>query len=365
MGTQPLETAAARKATTKKVIRRSAPDQSQRIRRIAQGIFIALNVWIGLQFYLWVCGFERGGLGLHVSRPAGVEGWLPIAGLMNTKAFFLTGRVPTIHPAAMFLFVAFVLMSLFAKKAFCAWLCPVGTLSEALWKLGRKLFRRNLHLPKWFDIPLRGLKYLLLGFFLFVVGAMSAEALQSFMTTPYGLIADVKMLNFFRGMGGSAVIVIALLVCGSIFVQNFWCRYLCPYGALMGLVSLLSPVKIRRDADACIDCAKCAKACPASLPVDRLLQIRSAECAACMECIAVCPAENALQLALPPRRSAVPAQRWLRRALSPLAVACLIAYIFIAMVLFARATSHWQTHLPNDVYRDLIPNANHVSHPGM
>ena len=222
----------------------------------------------------------------------------------------------------------------------------------------RKLFRRNLHLPKWFDIPLRGLKYLLLGFFLFVVGAMSAEAIQSFMATPYGLIADVKMLNFFRGMGGSAVIVIALLVCGSILVQNFWCRYLCPYGALMGLVSLLSPVKIRRDAEVCIDCAKCAKACPASLPVDRLLQIRSAECAACMECIAVCPAEDALQLALPPRRSAVPAQRWLRRALSPLAVACLLAYLFVAMVLFARATSHWQTHLPNDVYRDLIPNAN-------
>ncbi|MGB6827909.1 MAG: 4Fe-4S binding protein, partial [Terracidiphilus sp.] len=208
-------------------------------------------------------------------------------------------------------------------------------------------------------------KYLLLGFFLFVVGAMSAEALQSFMTTPYGLIADVKMLNFFRDMSQTAAIVLLALVLLSILIENFWCRYLCPYGALMGLVSLLSPVKIRRDADACIDCAKCAKACPASLPVDRLLQIRSAECAACMECIAVCPAENALQLSLPPRRSAVSAQRWLRRALSPVAVACLLAYLFVAVVLFARATSHWQTHLPNDVYRDLIPNANQVTHPGM
>ncbi len=83
---------------------------------------------------------------------------------MNTKYFLLTGRVPAIHPAAMVLFIAFVLMSLLLKKAFCSWLCPVGTLSEHLWKLGRRVFGRNLHPPKWLDIPLRGLKYLLLAF---------------------------------------------------------------------------------------------------------------------------------------------------------------------------------------------------------
>ena len=77
-------------------------------------------------------------------RPAGAEGWLPIAGLMNTKYLFLTGRVPAIHPAAMVLFITFMLMSLLLKKAFCSWLCPIGTLSEHLWKLGRRVFGRNL-----------------------------------------------------------------------------------------------------------------------------------------------------------------------------------------------------------------------------
>ncbi len=349
----------------KKIVRRSAPDRSQRTRHVVQGLFVVLNVWIGMQFWLWVRYFERGGQGLYVSRPAGAEGWLPIAGLMNTKYFLLTGHVSSIHPAAMFLFVAFVLMSLLLKKAFCSWLCPIGTLSEFLWKLGRKLLGRNLHLARWFDIPLRGLKYLLLGFFLFVVGAMTAEALQSFLHTPYGLIADVKMLNFFRDMGETAAIVIALLIFGSVLVQNFWCRYLCPYGALMGLVSLLSPVKIRRDADACIDCAKCARACPAALPVDRLVRIQSMECTACMECVAVCPAENALQLSLAPRRSATPANRWLRRALSPVALVCILAYIFFGIVLFARATSHWQANIPDSVYMNLVRHADEVTHPGM
>ena len=54
-------------------------------------------------------------------------------------------------------------------------------------------------------------------------------------------------------------IVIGVIVLLSMFVQNFWCRYLCPYGALLGLVSLLSPVKIRRDKEACIDCGKCTR----------------------------------------------------------------------------------------------------------
>src|SRR6185503_4669411 len=299
----------------KALIRRFARDTSQHTRHIVQGLFLLLNGWIGIQFYLWARYYERGGVGMNLPRPAGVEGWLPIAGLMNTKYLLVTGRVPEMHPAAMYLFIGFLLMSILLKKAFCSWLCPVGTFSEYLWRIGRRFFGRNLRLPRWFDIPLRGLKYLLLGLFVAVIGVMSAEALDGFMATPYGLLVDVKMLNFFRTMGITAAVVIALLVLLSMLVQNFWCRYLCPYGALMGLASLLSPVKIRRDAEACIDCSKCSKACPAGLAVDQLVQIRTVECTACMACVAACPAQDALQFSLPPRSAAAPAERWRRRAL--------------------------------------------------
>lgn len=364
MGAPTVEKASLQ-AEKKKLNRRTAPDRSQRIRHIVQLAFALLNGWLGIQFYMWVRYFEHGGNGLYMPRPAGVEGWLPIAGLMNTKYFLLTGRVPAVHPAAMFLFMAFLLMSLLLKKAFCSWLCPVGTLSEYLWKLGRKLFGRNLRLHKWVDLPLRGLKYLLLSFFVYVIAIMSAEALDGFMSTPYGLVADVKMLNFFRDIGETAAIVIGLLILASMLVQNFWCRYLCPYGALMGLASLFSPVKIRRDADACIDCAKCARACPGGLAVDKLVQIRSVECTACMMCVAACPAQDALQFALPPNRAAAPRARWYRRAIGPVVVTATIAYIFFALILVARATSHWQTNIPRAVYMDLVPHANEVRHPGM
>lgn len=347
----------------KKLIRRVAPDCSQRIRWTVQWLFVALNGWLGVQFYLWVRYFERGGGGWNVPRPGGAEGWLPIAGLMNTKYFLQTGHVPAIHPAAMVLFIAFVLMSLLLKKAFCSWLCPVGTLSEHLWKFGARIFGRNLRLPKWLDVPLRGLKYLLLGFFLFVIGTMSAEAIQDFMSTPYGLIADVKMLNFFRDIGPTAAIVIALLVLLSMLVQNSWCRYLCPYGALLGLTSLLSPVKIRRDSEACIDCGKCARACPSNLPVDRLVQIRSVECTACMACVAACPARDALQFSLVPRKASTISERWRRRVIRPAAFVAVLAYIFFGSILVAKVTGHWQTNLPSAVYMDLVPHAADATHP--
>ena len=150
--------------------------------------------------------------------------------------------------------------------------------------------------------PLRSLKYILMAFFVYIVVSMSVEALNDFLVAPFGIIADVKMLNFFREIGITGLAVLGSLVVLSLFIQNFWCRFLCPYGALMGLVSTLSPVRIRRDAQACIDCGKCSKACPSSLPIDRLMQIRSAECTACMECVAVCPAEHA-RYSLPCRRA--------------------------------------------------------------
>jgi polyferredoxin len=343
----------------RKLARRTAPDYSQRLRRAYQLGFLALNAWLGSQFYLWVRHFETLGRGTAVSRPPGVEGYLPIAGLMNTKYWLLTGKVPDIHPAAMALVITFVAIAFLLRKAFCSWLCPVGTLSEFLWKLGRRFFRRNFHLPRWVDLPLRGLKYLLLAFFLWAVGSMSAADIDAFLRSPYGLIADVKMLNFFRFLGFSGAITLAALILASVLVQNFWCRYLCPYGALLGLASLISPVRINRNPQACIDCVRCARACPAALPVDKLISVKSAECTACLECVAVCPAKDALSLGTvfsAPEPSGP-------RVLQPWAVAAGIAILFFGLGALARRTGHWDTNLPSQVYMQLVPHANEAKHP--
>jgi polyferredoxin len=344
------------KPERKKLVRRDDREYSQPLRLVVQLFLVALNLWIGIQFYLWVRWAETGGRALEVSRPAGVEGWLPVEGLMQLKYVLVSGNVPHVHAAGFFLFTSFLVMSFAFRKAFCSWLCPVGTVSEYLWKLGRATFHRNFQLPRWADIALRSLKYALLSFFAYAVAGMSSSAIAEFLGSPYALIVDVRMLNFFRYLGGTTAFVLLGIVIASIFVQNFWCRYLCPYGAFLGLVSLFSPARITRNLATCIDCAKCAKACPSALPVDKLVQIRSAECTGCLECVAVCPAKDALVMSLP-------AGLRKRRAIPVWSMAAGIVIVFLGLVSYAKLTHRWDTDLPKQVYLRLVPDAAEQHHP--
>jgi polyferredoxin len=159
-------------------------------------------------------------------------------------------------------------------------------------------------------------------------------------------------LNFFRELSLTGLWVLVALIVLSLLVKNFWCRYLCPYGALMGLAALLSPSRIRREPSACMDCAKCARICPALLPVDKLQSVRSAECIGCLECVAVCPAEGALQMLLGSRKE-LPA--W--------ALAAGIIVLFVGIVGCAKWSGYWQTDIPHETYFQLVPRAHELDHP--
>jgi polyferredoxin len=353
-----VHTAAPRRSVaprTRKPYRRRRGDISQQVRVAVQIVFAAITLLVGIQFYFWVRYFETGGTTVRVARPSGVEAWLPIAALMNLKTLVMTGDVPEVHAAGMFMLIAFLAIAFACRKAFCSWVCPVGTVSEWLWQGGEATFGRNVSIPSWLDVALRSLKYVLLSLFVYVVTTMSVPDIRAFLSSPYGTVADVKMLDFFRHMGRSTAIVLALLVVSSVVVKNVWCRFLCPYGAMLGLVALVSPTRIRRNADLCIDCAKCAKACPAGLPVDTAMSIRSAECTACMSCLAVCPAVGALDLTCGTRQR--------HTTLSPWSVAALVVVIFLTVVGYAQWRGYWDTNLPDATYFELVPNASSFAHP--
>src|SRR5215467_1961455 len=108
----------------KKLVRRTERDYSQKLRRSFQFAFLLLNVYLGVLFYFWVRHFEIASTASAPTHPAGVEGFLPIAGMMNLKYFLVTHHVPPMHPAAMFLLITFVSTAFLFRKAFCSWLCP-------------------------------------------------------------------------------------------------------------------------------------------------------------------------------------------------------------------------------------------------
>jgi len=313
---------------------------TQFLRSTVQMAFLLLCVWIGVEFYYFVTWGESGGAAAFTPRPPGAEGFLPISALISLSYWLRTGFLNDVHPSGLFIFVAIVAMGWLLKKAFCSWMCPVGTISESLWKLGRKIFGRNLTVNRWIDYPLRSLKYLLLAFFMYSVLAMDAESLKQFIYSPYNKMADVKMYYFFAQISGFGLWTILILMGLSVVIKNFWCRYLCPYGALLGGLSWLSPVKIERKAASCIDCELCTKACPSAIKVHAATRVISDECSACLECVEVCPVVDTLGMKT--AHSDRYARNW--------AFGLLVVGMFVAITGMALLAGRWQNGISKEEY---------------
>ena len=314
--------------------------------------FVALCLVIGWEFYSFIHKLRNG---LPVSmgeRPPGVEGFLPISSLMELYLWLKSGIVAGIHPAGVVILVFAIGTAFLIRRGFCSWLCPVGTVSEALWRLGAKL-GINWKPWKWMDYPLRGLKYFLLGFFLYAILGMSTEMLAGFLSGGYNKVSDIKMLNFFIAPSSFTLKVLGILALFSLVIKNAWCRYLCPYGALLGIFSWLSPMKIRRDAATCIDCDKCTKACPSFLPVATAPRISSVECLACQQCTAVCPVKDCLTFSLPKKR-------W---NLRPVWYGAVFVAVFLGSVGVARMFGYWQSRVEVEELRGLVKQAETLGHP--
>jgi polyferredoxin len=322
--------------------------EAPRIRRVVQWIFLLITLWTGWRFVRFVHFLQQGGA--EVSRPPGVEAFLPISSLMSLKYWVLTGDFNDIHPAGLVLFLAFLLMAWLIKKSFCSWVCPVGLLSEYLWRWGEKIFGKNFTLPAWLDWPLRSLKYLLLLFFAWgIFVGMNADDLKAFLYGDYNRVADIKMMLFFAHISAFSAGVILLLMVLSVFIKNFWCRYLCPYGALLGFFSMFSPAKITRNPDTCTDCMMCTEACPANIRVHQKLRVVTDECTACLTCTSVCPEPDTLMLSLSKKK---------RKPLSARAVAWIILGIFVLFGVVARLTGHWHNNIPVQEYKYRIHEIN-------
>jgi polyferredoxin len=327
----------------------------QKIRFVVQSLFALLCIWIGVEFYLFVRFLETNGAASFYERPPGVDGFLPISSFMSFYLLLTTGEIHQAHPAGLFIFLAIVLMSLVFGKSFCSWLCPIGFLSELVGDFGEKIFRRRLKLPKFLDYPLRSLKYLMLGFLVYsVIFLMTPIAVKYFLDSPYNIVADIKMYYFFANISRTSLIVISVLFVLSIFIRNFWCRFLCPYGALLGIFSLLSPNKIQRNTTSCIDCGLCNKACPSFIKVDKIKTVISDECSTCLNCVDVCPVKDTLNL-----NSLIVKKKKLNKKF----VAIGIVGIFMIVTGIGMISGNWQNQVSKEEYLIHYKYMNNYGHP--
>jgi len=206
----------------------------------------------------------------------------PLGGLENLWAWFAgKSNLQKLFSGTMTLFFLTLVFALFFGRSFCGNICPFGTLFEFFGKLKKK----KLIMPAKVDKPLRYLKYVVL--FLITFMAWQTATLWFSPYDPFAAFAHIwkgtEVLNeYFIGF----IILIAVLLL-SLFYDRFFCKYLCPAGALYGIITKISPFKVKRNP--CINCGKCTQNCPMNIDVANSSTVKSAECIDCGTCINVCP----------------------------------------------------------------------------
>lgn len=191
-------------------------------------------------------------------------------------------------------------VSLVAGRAFCGWLCGLGALQDFIAEWTRKLLGEKrhirdkarktilpLHLPSAVDRPLRYAKYLILLWIM--VGSLftTYPPLREF--CPVRAVFSLKMTSLLW-------LTLFVFVAGSILVERFWCKYLCPLGAALAIFNKISPVRLV-SSSTCNNCGRCDIECSMGI-ADVPHHLDQPECVRCMECLNTCAREGSLVLQL-------------------------------------------------------------------
>lgn len=265
------------------------------------------------------------------------EAYCPFGGLQALGSFLLNNALScTMTSAQIVMGIILLIGVILFSKLFCSFICPIGTVSEWLGSLGDKLKIRYT-IKGYGDKALRSLKYILL--FITLYYTLQSNELFCKKFDPYfalasGFNTDVVILY--------SVIAIVLVIFGSIFIRLFWCKYLCPLGAisnifkfslffiatigiyfvllqfgigisyvwplaiacaggyiieLLGQKSRFFPIaKITRNTNTCTDCQLCSKKCPQGIDVASVEKVKHVDCNLCGDCLLVCPVKSTLTI---------------------------------------------------------------------
>ncbi len=190
--------------------------------------------------------------------------------------------------------------SLIVGRSFCGWVCPLGTLFDLLRPLAFWRKRKPLRPVRGLFPPNRNstLRYALLAV---ILGASlySLRYLGLFdplvifhraSTSLAGLIAGPRAA--WVAAGAALLLALTGLVVLEWWQPRFWCRNLCPFGALLGLVSRFSLLRHHVNPITCTHCRQCERACPMNALSSGVDTPDYSQCTFCLECTAACPQDG-------------------------------------------------------------------------
>lgn len=192
------------------------------------------------------------------------------------------------------LVLAMLLITAVMGRFFCGFLCSFGTMGDFFWGLGNKLKLRRPKISRQADRILKGLKYVVL-IGIVLLGWTLGATLLSGIANPwsvFGMYATLSGWTDLSAWVSIGALLLILIMVGSLYIERFFCRYLCPLGAVFAVVSRVRLFKIRKPAQNCGSCQACTKRCSMGIPLYGMNVISDGECIDCMNCVEVCPRGN-------------------------------------------------------------------------
>lgn len=184
-------------------------------------------------------------------------------------------------------------------RLICGFLCPFGFIQDLLFKIKTK----KIKIKEKFDSKLRYIKYIILIVFvvllpIFLVGdyGISSPYFCKLICPAGTLEAGIPLLlgnESLRMLAGWLfswkMLLLIIVIVMSVFIYRFFCKYMCPLGAIYALFNKISFYKLTIDEDKCTHCLACHRACNMNVKVTE--NPNSAECIRCGDCKDACPTD--------------------------------------------------------------------------
>lgn len=240
---------------------------------------------------------SESGRGWSFISNASLHSLCPFGGVVTIYNLFTVGTfIQKIHESALILMVIVFMLSLLFGAVFCGWICPLGTVQELVGKVGRRVLGKSYNniIPSKLDNYLRFLRYGVLIWVIYVTAATTELIFNDY--DPYH-----ALYTFWSGeVAIEALVILAVSLIFSLFVERPWCKYACPYGALLGITNFIRVFKIKRRDSSCISCSSCDNKCPMNVKVSKTKAVRNHQCITCLQCTSdiSCPAVSTVELTM-------------------------------------------------------------------
>ena len=262
---------------------------------------VKIRTWIQLILFILIAliavnhTLAESGRGIPFLGSASLHAVCPFGGVVSLYNLVTAGTfVKKTHESSLVLMYIIFASALLMGPLFCGWICPMGTFQEWIGKIGRKIFKKkyNRFIPYSFDKYLRYLRYGVLAWVVYMTAVSGKLIFQDF--DPY-----YTLFQFWTGeVAITGFLTLGVVIILSLFVERPFCKYACPYGAVLGVFNLFRIIPLRRNPNTCIDCKLCDRVCPMNITVSKTGKVINHQCISCYECTSddgVCPVPETME----------------------------------------------------------------------